>query len=249
MENIIFGIRPLLEALQSGERPEKILLQQGLHGENFQDLFQIIRNEKVPFQMVPPEKLNRITKKNHQGVIAYISGFSYTTLHQVLPKIYEQGEMPLLMIVDRVTDVRNLGAIARSAECFGAHALVLPEKGSAPVNADAIKTSAGALSKLPVCREPNLLEAIAFLKESGVLVVAATEKASKPLNNVLLSGPVAFVMGSEDKGLSKAILTMADETAFIPVNGTISSLNVSVAAGIFLYEARRQRKSKHQHRK
>jgi len=243
LENYIFGIRPLIEALQNGERPEKVLLQQGLQGDNFHELFHMIRSAKIPFQLVPAEKLHRLTRKNHQGVVAYISQISYSSIYQVLPKIYEEGGLPLLVIIDRVTDVRNLGAIARSAECFGAHALVIPEKGSAPVNADAIKTSAGALLKLPVCREPNLLEAIAFLKESGVQVIAATEKASKPLNQCKLSGPVAFVMGSEDKGLSKAILTMADESVAIPITGNIQSLNVAVAAGILLYEACRQRTS------
>ncbi|HSV77569.1 MAG TPA: 23S rRNA (guanosine(2251)-2'-O)-methyltransferase RlmB [Bacteroidales bacterium] len=241
MEHFIFGIRPLIEALQNGEKPEKVLLQQGLQGENFQELFQLIRTGKIPFQMVPAEKLNRVTRKNHQGVVAYISTISYARLHQLLPKVFEEDGLPLLVLVDRITDVRNLGAIARSAECFGAHALVVPEKGSAPVNADAIKTSAGALSKLPVCREPNLLEAIAFLKESGVKVIAATEKANKTINKVSLTGPVAIVLGSEDKGLSRAILTMADEMVSIPITGSISSLNVSVAAGILLYEASRQR--------
>lgn len=241
MEHFIFGIRPLIEAIQNGEKPEKVLLQQGLQGENFQELFQLIRNGKIPFQMVPAEKLNRVTKKNHQGVVAYISTISYARLHQLLPKVFEEDGLPLLVLVDRITDVRNLGAIARSAECFGAHALVVPEKGSAPVNADAMKTSAGALAKLPVCREPNLLEAIAFLKESGVKVIAATEKADKTVNKVSLTGPVAIVLGSEDKGLSRAILTMADETVSIPIAGSISSLNVSVAAGILLYEASRQR--------
>ncbi len=234
MENYIFGLRPLTEALEKGEKPEKVLLQQGLQGENYQHLFNIIRREKIPYQMVPVEKLNRVTRKNHQGVIAYVSLIAYEPLHQLLPMIYEKGELPLLVVLDRVTDVRNLGAIARSAECFGAHAIVIPDKGSAPVNADAIKTSAGALSRLPVCREGNILETIAFLKESGIRVLAATEKANVSLFNADLSGPIAIIMGSEDKGIAPALLRMASQAVSIPMIGSIASLNVSVAAGIML---------------
>lgn len=241
MENYIFGIRPLIEALEKGDRPEKVLIQQGLIGENFQQLFQIIRREKIPHQMVPVEKLNRVTRKNHQGVIAFISLISYQPLDQLLPMIYDRGEMPLLVLLDRVTDVRNLGAIARSAECFGAHAIVIPDKGSAPVNADAIKTSAGALSRLPVCREGNILETIAFLKASGIKVIAATEKSTESVDQADMKGPLAIIMGSEDKGISFPILKMADQSVSIPMKGSIASLNVSVAAGILLFEAHRQR--------
>lgn len=241
MENFIFGIRPLIEALEKGEKPEKVLIQQGLIGENFQQLFQIIRREKIPHQMVPVEKLNRVTRKNHQGVIAFISLISYQPLDQLLPMIYDQGEMPLLVLLDRVTDVRNLGAIARSAECFGAHAIVIPDKGSAPVNADAIKTSAGALSRLPVCREGNILETIAFLKASGIKVIAATEKSTESVDQADMKGPLAIIMGSEDKGISFPVLKMADQSVSIPMKGSIASLNVSVAAGILLFEAHRQR--------
>ncbi|NLM92086.1 MAG: 23S rRNA (guanosine(2251)-2'-O)-methyltransferase RlmB [Bacteroidales bacterium] len=241
MENYIFGIRPLIEALEKGERPEKVLIQQGLIGENYQQMFQIIRQEKIPFQMVPVEKLNRVTRKNHQGVIAFIALISYQPLHQLLPMIYDRGEFPLLVLLDRVTDVRNLGAIARSAECFGAHGLVIPDKGSAPVNADAIKTSAGALSRIPVCREGNILETIAFLKESGIRIVAASEKSREEAFNADLKGPLAVLMGSEDKGISPSLLRMADSVVSIPMSGKTASLNVSVAAGIFLYEVHRQR--------
>jgi 23S rRNA (guanosine2251-2'-O)-methyltransferase len=241
LENFIFGIRPLIEALEKGEKPEKVLIQQGLIGENFQQLFQIIRREKIPHQMVPVEKLNRVTRKNHQGVIAFISLISYQPLDQLLPMIYDQGEMPLLVLLDRVTDVRNLGAIARSAECFGAHAIVIPDKGSAPVNADAIKTSAGALSRLPVCREGNILETIAFLKASGIRVIAATEKSTESVDQADMKGPLAIIMGSEDKGISYPVLKMADQSVSIPMKGSIASLNVSVAAGILLFEAHRQR--------
>lgn len=230
-----------MEALGKGERPEKVLIQQGLSGENYQQLFQVIRQEKIPFQMVPVEKLNRVTRKNHQGVIAFISLITYQPLHQLLPMIYDRGEFPLLVLLDRVTDIRNLGAIARSAECFGAHALVIPDKGSAPVNADAIKTSAGALSRIPVCREGNTLETLAFLKESGIRVVAASEKSREMAFRADLKGPLAILMGSEDKGISTTLLKMADRVLSIPMAGKTASLNVSVAAGILLYEAYRQR--------
>ena len=241
MENFIFGIRPLMEALENGEKPEKVLIQQGLSGENYQQLFQLIRQGKIPFQMVPVEKLNRVTRKNHQGIIAFVSLISYQPLHQLLPMIYDRGELPLLVLLDRVTDVRNLGGIARSAECFGAHGLVIPDKGSAPVNADAIKTSAGALSRIPVCREGNILETIAFLKESGIRVIAASEKSREETFRADLTGPLAILMGSEDRGISPSLLKMADQVVSIPMTGITASLNVSVAAGILLYEVNRQR--------
>lgn len=241
MDNHIFGIHPLLEALHEGKIPEKILIQKGLTGNNFQKLFRLIRERKLPYQMVPVEKLNRITRKNHQGIIAQISLITYTPLEMVISSIYEKGETPLLVILDRVTDVRNLGAIARTAECAGAHALILPEKASAPVNADAIKTSAGALSRMAVCREREILESIAFLKESGIQIVACSEKGAKPVFETKLNGPLAIIMGSEDKGVSGACLTMSDEVVAIPQKGRTSSLNVSVAAGVVLFEVIRQR--------
>ena len=241
MENFIFGIRPLIEFLEKGEKPEKVLIQQGLSGENYQQLFQLIRQGKIPFQVVPVEKLNRVTRKNHQGIIAFVSLISYQPLDQLLPMIYDRGDLPMLVLLDKVTDVRNLGAIARSAECFGAHALVVPDKGSAPVNADAIKTSAGALSRIPVCREGNILETIGFLKESGIRVIAASEKSREKVFQANLTGPLAILMGSEDKGISPSLLRMADQVVSIPMTGNTASLNVSVAAGIILYEINRQR--------
>ncbi len=241
MENYIFGIRPILEVLEEGKIPEKVLIQKGLEGSTFQKLFQIIREKEIPFQVVPQEKLNRITRKNHQGVIAWIAEIEYHKLEMLLPEIYEKGETPLLVLLDKITDVRNLGAIARSAECAGAHAIVMGEKSSAPVNADAIKTSSGALTRIPVCKERDLMETIAFLKESGIQTVACTEKADNNLYESKLTGPLAIIMGSEEKGISKACLTMADHKISIPQRGQIGSLNVSVAAGIVLFEVLRQR--------
>jgi 23S rRNA (guanosine2251-2'-O)-methyltransferase len=244
LENIIFGLRPILEYLEEGKTPERVYIQQGLTGQTFQQLFQAIREKDIPFQMVPVEKLNRITKKNHQGVIAQIAVIEYQKLDLLLPGIFESGQTPLFIILDKITDVRNLGAIARSAECAGAHAIIIGEKSSAPVNADAIKTSAGALSRIPVCKEREILESIAFLKESGIKIVACTEKADKTIYETSLTGPVAIIMGSEEKGVSRACLTMSDDIASIPQKGKIGSLNVSVAAGITLFEVIRQRDHK-----
>jgi 23S rRNA (guanosine2251-2'-O)-methyltransferase len=241
LENFIFGIHPVLEAINSGERPEKILIQQGLQGENFQRLFQEIRLKKIPYQMVPVEKLNRVTRKNHQGIIAYIPIVSYQPIETLLPMIFDKGETPLLVILDRITDVRNLGALARSAECAGAHAIIIQEKGSAPINADAIKASAGALSRIALCRENNILETIAFLQESGFQVLACSEKGHKTIYQADLKKPLAVILGAEDKGISSACLKMADQQLRIPMKGHISSLNVSVAAGVVLFEVLRQR--------
>ena len=241
MDNYIFGIRPLMEALEEGKIPERIFIQKGLTGLNFQKLFQLIREKQLPFQMVPVEKLNRITRNNHQGVVAQIAMITYHKLDMLLPGIYEKGETPLFVILDKVTDVRNLGAIARSAECAGAHALIVGEKSSAPINADAIKTSAGALSRLPVCREREILESIAFLKESGVTIAACTERSESNIYQSKLTGPLAIIMGAEDKGISKSCLAMSDIQVSIPQKGRTASLNVSVATGIVLFEAVRQR--------
>ncbi len=241
VEDYLFGIRPLTEALNSGKKPDKVLIQKGLQGSNFQHLFWMIRDKKIPFQMVPAERLNRVTKKNHQGIIAFMPAIDYHSLEDLLPGIYEAGEIPLLVIVDGITDVRNFGAMARSAECAGAHALVLPEKGSVNVTADAIKASAGALSRIPVCREANILHSIAFLKECGIMVIAFDEKGNKNIYAEDLTQPVAVIMGAEDKGVSAAARKLADRVAAIPMRGTIASLNVSVATGVVLFEALRQR--------
>jgi len=243
LENYIFGIHPLHEAIEKGEIPEKILIQKGLQGEAFQQLFLIIREKNIPFQIVPLEKLNSITRKNHQGVIAYLSVIPHYKLSEVLPDIYDKGELPLLVIADGITDVRNLGAIVRSAECLGAHALILSQKGSAPINADSIKTSSGAMLRLPVCREANLMETLAFLKECGVKIVAASEKSGIQINNADLTGPIAILVGSEQKGIQRSLLNMSDIAIRIPMSGKVASLNVSVAAGIILYETSRQRLS------
>jgi 23S rRNA (guanosine2251-2'-O)-methyltransferase len=241
-EPFIYGIRPVIEAIKSGKEIEKLLIQKGLRGEGFHELHSYIRELEIPFQYVPVEKLNRTTRQNHQGIIAYLSEITYQKLDYIIPYIYEQGKTPLMLVLDRITDVRNLGAIARTAECAGVDGLLLPAKGSALINADAVKTSAGALYKLPVCRCADLKESIGFMKNSGLKIFAATEKAANDYTDADFTGPLALIMGSEEDGVSAEFLKMADELIKIPITGEIASLNVSVAAGILIYEILRQRK-------
>lgn len=237
----VYGIRAVMEAIESGKEIESLFIQRGLGGELWNDLKRVLKEHGIGFQQVPIEKLNRITRKNHQGVIAVISPITYQRLENIIPAIYERGEVPLLLILDGITDVRNLGAIARSAECAGVHALVVPSKGSAEINPDAIKTSAGALYKIDVCREENLSNTVKFLQESGIKVVVCTEKTEENIYSTDFSGPIALIMGSEEKGVSNDLIRIADDLAKIPMFGEIGSLNVSVATGVVLYEALRQR--------
>jgi 23S rRNA (guanosine2251-2'-O)-methyltransferase len=241
-ENFIYGIRPVIEALKSGKEIEKVLIRKGLRGEGFQQLHSLIREIEIPIQFVPLEKLNRMTRQNHQGVVAMISGITYQKIETILPSVYEQGKVPLVLVLDHITDVRNLGAIARTAECSGVDAILIPEKGSAQVNQDAIKTSAGALYKVPVCRYHSARESVTFLKNSGLKIIAATEKANSDYTDADMTQPLALILGSEESGISAELLDMADNLIQIPVMGEIQSLNVSVAAGIILYEILRQRK-------
>jgi 23S rRNA (guanosine2251-2'-O)-methyltransferase len=241
-ENFIYGIHPVMEALKSGKEIEKIMIQTGLKGEGFQQLHSLIREMEIPVQFVPMEKLNRITRQNHQGVVAMISEITYQKIEAILPMVYEQGKTPLVVMLDHITDVRNLGAIARTAECSGVDAILIPEKGSAQVNQDAIKTSAGALYKVPVCRYNSSKEIITFLKSSGLKIVAATEEASSDYTDIEMTQPVALILGSEESGISAELLKISDELIRIPIFGDIQSLNVSVAAGVIIYEILRQRK-------
>ncbi|SFF41922.1 23S rRNA (guanosine(2251)-2'-O)-methyltransferase RlmB [Sunxiuqinia elliptica] len=240
-DDFIFGIRAVIEAIDSGKEIDKILIKKGLGGELFKELFEKIRALNVPFQYVPMEKINRITRKNHQGVLAFISPVTFYDVENFLPSVFEAGKTPLLLVLDQVTDVRNFGAIVRTAECAGVDAILIPEKGAARINADAVKTSAGALHLLPICRTKDLKKSVIYLKESGLKIAAATEKASYSYTQADLSGPTAIVMGSEEKGIEPAILRLADEQLQIPILGKIESLNVSVAAGLLVYEAVRQR--------
>jgi len=240
-ENYIFGIRAVLEAAQAGKDLDKVLVRRGGGSDLLKKLLAVLSKMEIPVQQVPVEKLNRITGKNHQGVIAFLSEVSYLDITTLLPSIFEKGEDPLILLLDGVSDVRNFGAIARSAECAGAHAIVIPASGSAAINADAVKTSAGALHRIPVCRHRDLLTVMRFLKESGLRMFAATEKATDSMYATEMTGPAGLVLGSEDTGISAQLLKIADSWVSIPMKGTIASLNVSVAAGVLLFEILRQR--------
>lgn len=238
----IFGTRPLIEALKSGIEIEKVLIQSGSRSPQLSEVIRLTRERSVPYQMVPVEKLNRITRKNHQGVIAFTSAVVYQKLEYILPMLFEAGLTPFILILDKVTDVRNFGAIARTAEASGVHAIVFPTRGSALIGADAVKTSAGALTRINICREENLKTTIDFLKQSGLKIAAVSEKSDKQIWDNDLNGPIALILGSEETGISGAYLQMADLHLRIPMTGSIESLNVSVAAGVACYEVVRQRK-------
>lgn len=239
---MLFGIHPINEALRSGKPIDKIMLKQGFRSEVIPGLFNILREQHIPFQYVPLEKLNRLTTKNHQGIIAMVAELEYTDLEKLVPMLFEQGKLPALVLLDSITDVRNLGAIARSAECAGIDAMVIPAKGFAQINADAIKTSAGALNVLPVCRVTSLPDTAKFLQESGFQLVAATEKAADSLFDADFTKPTVIIIGAEDTGIDPKLLKTADRLVKIPMLGTIQSLNVSTAAAVVFYEIVRQRK-------
>lgn len=240
-EDMIFGTRAVLEAVRAGREMETIYIQRDATNDLIKELKAGLAEHNQPYVKVPAEKLQRLTRKNHQGVVAFLSPINYAVLNNVVSGVYERGEMPLLVVLDRLTDVRNVGAIARTAECLGAHALVIPRRGGARINADAVKTSAGALHHLPVCREENLKDSLQELKDAGLKIVACTEKANQSLAKADLSGPVALLMGSEEDGISGEYLKLADQQVLIPMSGKIESLNVSVATAICLYEVVRQR--------
>ncbi|GEM68700.1 23S rRNA (guanosine(2251)-2'-O)-methyltransferase RlmB [Sphingobacterium mizutaii NBRC 14946 = DSM 11724] len=238
---MVFGIRAVMEAIDSGKEIESLFVQRGLSGPLFAEFKALVKEQNLAFQQVPIEKLNRITRKNHQGVIAVISPITYQDIEDLLPTIYEKGETPLLLMLDGVTDVRNMGAIARTAECAGVHAIIVPKKGSAEINPDAIKTSAGALYKIPVCRQDSLGRVAKFLIDSGVQLVVSTEKTKESIYDVDYTTPSCIIMGAEDVGVSDDLIRIADKLAKIPMFGEIESLNVSVSAAVVIYEAVRQR--------
>ena len=237
----IYGLRPLIEAVNSGKEVEKVLIQKGLSGSTFHELIPLLKENKIPYQMVPPEKLNRVTRKNHQGIIAYLSPVSFFQIEQILPTLYEEGKEPFVLVLDRVTDVRNFGAILRTAHSAGVHAVLIPDKGAASLNSGTVKSSAGAIYKIPICREHNLKEALAYLKNSGLRVAAVSEKAGQLHFRENLKGPLALIMGSEGEGISAEYMKFADVQVKIPMLGEIESLNVSVAAAVLMYEVVRQR--------
>ncbi|HVW95047.1 MAG TPA: 23S rRNA (guanosine(2251)-2'-O)-methyltransferase RlmB [Mucilaginibacter sp.] len=238
---LVFGTRAVIEAIRSGKEIESLYIQRGVSNELLGELKTLLNEYHISPQYVPVEKLNRITMKNHQGVIAFISPIIYQRIEDIIPELYESGKTPLILVLDSITDVRNMGAIARTAECSGVHAIVVPAKGSAQINPDAIKTSAGALYKIPVCRHNDFMQTVRFLQESGLQIVCCTEKTEDYIYKPDYSLPTAIVMGSEEDGVRNEIIRMADHLAKIPMYGEIESLNVSVATGIILYEAVRQR--------
>lgn len=238
-EDFVFGHQPILETLKSEKEIDKILLLK--ESKNFQEIEEMAKAKGTPIQKVPLEKLNRITGKNHQGCIAFVSPVNFAKLSNVVTDVFEKGEAPLILVLDRITDVRNFGAISRSAECSGVHAIVVPTRGGAQLNGDAMKTSSGALNFIPVCRENDLNHTITYLKNSGFQVVSCTEKGDTSIFDVDYSLPTAIVMGSEEDGISDGIIENSDAKAFIPMKGQVGSLNVSVATGVILFETIRQR--------
>ena len=243
---MIYGTRAVMEAIRAGKEIERIMIQSGLANDLIKELIALAREFHVPYTFVPQEKLRKYSARNHQGVICVLSSVSYSSLDNLIDRAYSEGREPFLLMLDRVTDVRNFGAICRTAECAGVDGLVLGEKGNAPITGDAMKTSAGALNHLAICREKDLKKTIRYLRESGIRIVACTEKASHSIYEVQLNGPIALIMGSEEDGISDLFLREADELVRIPMQGKIGSLNVSVAAGIAMYEIVRVRSVRHQ---
>jgi len=240
-KDFVFGIRPVIEAIESGKTIDKIFIQNGLQGSLYAELKKKLAIQKLHINYVPVEKLNRLTRKNHQGVIAFLSDIPFYKIDDILPQIFEEGKIPLILILDRLTDVRNFGAITRSAECTGVDAIIIPERGTAPVNSDAIKSSAGAIYNVKICKEKNLAHVVDFLQQSGINVISATEKANKLIYDVDLSLPTCVVLGNEESGISKEVLHHSNDKIKLPMLGKTGSLNVSVACGAILYETIRQR--------
>ena len=238
---VVFGIRAVIEAIESGKQVDKVLMKKDLGGELARELLSVTREYNVPVQRVPVERINKVTRKNHQGVIAFMAAVDYYHVDDIVPALYDEGINPLVVVLDGVTDVRNFGAIARTCECAGVNGIVIPERNSVSVNADAVKTSAGALNYLPVCRERNLVKAVQYLRDSGFKVMGASEKTDLNYTKADFTGPVAIVLGAEDTGISTDVLKLCDTLVAIPEFGQINSLNVSVAGGIMIYEVVRQR--------
>lgn len=239
--DFIYGTRAVIEAIEAGKELDKLMIQRDLQNDLTNELLRLCHERKIPFQRVPIEKLNRVTRKNHQGTIAFVSPVQFASLDNLISNAYSQGVDPFLIILDRITDVRNFGAIARTAECAGVQGIIVPSRGSAQIGADAMKTSAGALNYIPIVRSMNLKDTLKELQQNGIKIVACTEKADDLVYQKDLTGPIALLMGSEEEGISAEYLKIADEAAKLPMSGEISSLNVSVATGVFIYETIRQR--------
>ncbi len=239
--DMIYGTRAVIEAIRAGKEIEKIMIQSSLANDLIKELISLAREKHVPYTFVPQEKLKRFSTKNHQGVICLLASVTFASLDNIIDRAYSEGREPFLLILDRVTDVRNFGAIARTAECAGVDGIVIGEKGNAPITSDAMKTSAGALNHLSICREKDLKKTMEFLRENGIRIIACTEKASHNIYDVEFSGPIAIIIGSEEDGIADALLRDADALVKIPMKGKIGSLNVSVATGVAIYEIVRRR--------
>lgn len=237
----IYGIHAVLEAFDAGKDIDKIFLSKTLNDETAKEISERARSLRVPVQRVPVQKIDRITRRNHQGVLAMMAAVTYYRVEDLVPQMFDEGENPFVVVLDGVTDVRNFGAVARTCECAGVSAIVIPDRESVSVNADAVKTSAGALNYLPVCREHNLVSAVKLLRDSGFKIVGTSDKQQLPYTQADYTGPVAIVLGAEDKGISPEIMKLCDTHVLIPEFGHINSLNVSVAGGIMIYEVVRQR--------
>lgn len=240
-EHLIFGIRAIIEAIQAGKEVDKVFIQKEISGELMKDLMKVMKRGNINFSYVPVEKLNRLTHNNHQGAVATISPVSFHDIESLITNVTESGKIPLFLILDQISDARNFGAIIRTAECTGVNGIIVQKAGSAPVNGDTVKTSAGAVFNIPICKVEHIKDAIFYLQSSDIKTVAATEKTENQIYDLDLTVPVAILMGSEDRGINPSVLKIVDEKAKLPMYGTIGSLNVSVACGAFLYEAVRQR--------
>lgn len=237
----IYGIRAVIEAINANEPIDKIFIQRGLKSDLFRELETTIRKNQINVSYVPIEKLNRLTKNNHQGVVANISPITFHELETLVENVMENKKAPLFLLLDQLSDVRNFGAIIRTAECTGVDGIIIQKKGAAPVTADTVKTSAGAAFKVPIAKVDHIKDAVFYLQASGIQVISATEKTDNTIYDISFTVPCAIVMGSEDRGISPSILKVSDHIAKLPLLGEIESLNVSVACAVFLYEAVRQR--------
>ncbi|MBP9794312.1 MAG: 23S rRNA (guanosine(2251)-2'-O)-methyltransferase RlmB [Flavobacterium sp.] len=242
-ENQIFGIRAIIEAINAKKEVDKVFIQSDIHGDLMNELMKTLKKNSINFSYVPVEKLNRLTPNNHQGAVATIAPISFVKLETLVDGVVESGKTPLFLILDQLSDARNFGAIIRTAECTGVDGIIIQKQGSAPVNGDTVKTSAGAVFNVPICKVDHIKDAIFYLQGSGIKTVAATEKTDNTIYDISLSEGVAIIMGSEDRGVNPSVLKIVDEKAKLPMFGTIESLNVSVACGAFLYETVRQRQS------
>jgi len=239
--NFIYGTRAVIEAVNSDKQIEKVLIVRSDDNSLQKELTTLLKQRRIYFQFVPLQKINKISRKNHQGVIAFVSPVSFYDVEEIVTRIYEEGKVPFILALDGVTDVRNFGAVIRTAECSGVHAVLIPEKGSAGINADAVKTSAGALYKVPICRTRSLRQTLENLKQNGLQIISGSEKAEKNYYQTDFTLPTVLIVGSEEKGISNSIVSLSNEFVKIPLLGEIKSLNVSVAASILMYETVRQR--------